>query len=99
MMKQFVVAFACMALAAVAQAASTDWDWSKTAVSQNGTLGNRTTRWTASTQGQYSGNASFAARVTYTLPNGGSLNNGCGLRGTGLTSTAGRARLCRTALR
>ena len=76
MMKQFVVAFACMALAAVAQAASTDWDWSKTAVSQNGTLGNRTTRWTASTQGQYSGNASFAARVTYTLPNGGSLNNG-----------------------
>ena len=75
-MKQFAVAFVCMALAAVAQAASTDWDWSKTAVSQNGTLGNRTTRWTASTQGQYSGNASFAARVVYTLPEGGTLVNG-----------------------
>ena len=76
-MKQFAVAFVCMALAAVAQAASTDWDWSKTAVSQNGTLGNRTTtRWTASTQGLYSGNASFAARVVYTLPEGGTLVNG-----------------------
>ena len=76
MMKQFVVAFACVALAAVAQAASTDWNWSQAALTQDGTLGNGTNGWTASTNGVYSGNASFAARVTYTLPNGGSLNNG-----------------------
>ncbi len=72
-MKQFAVAFACMALAAVAQAASTDWDWTKTAVSKSGEAG---TGWTASTEGLYDGNASFAARVVYTLPEGGTLVNG-----------------------
>ena len=72
-MKQFVVAFTCAALAAVAQAASTDWDWSQTALAKNGETGKS---WTSSTSGVYTGNASFAARVTYTLPEGGNLKNG-----------------------
>ena len=75
-MKQFVVAFTCAALAAVAQAASTDWDWSQAELTQSGTLGNGTTGWTAETEAVYSGNASFVAQVTYTLPEGGNLKNG-----------------------
>lgn len=75
-MKQFVVAFTCAALAAVAQAASTDWDWSQAELTQSGTLENGTTGWTAETEAVYSGNASFVAQVTYTLPEGGNLKNG-----------------------
>ena len=71
-MKQFVVAFACAALAAVAQAASTDWNWNQAVITQNGETGKS---WSVSTEGKYSGNTSFAVRVTYTLPEGGSLND------------------------
>ena len=77
-MKKLMLAATLAALTfGAAQAVAVDWDWGKSALSQSGTVtSGSSTGWTCSTAGTYTGNASFAARVTYTLPDGGSLKNG-----------------------